>query len=450
MRKKWSDLCYYLHVTETELDVEARQCIDEGKDISSLKEEFDELKRLNLSEEANMVRAEALLDTTMALPVSDSHPYREPSDLQGICAERPVPVSLPEYSLSDEALFDKVYGAWLGRCSGCMLGKPVEGRSRAKIRKYLEAQGRWPLDYYFSLDADPELKKECDMAGDWKHASAEHIDRSTEDDDTNYTVTGLAILKKHGATFTPEDVAGFWLCNIPVFHMCTAERIAYRNLLQLVPPPASAEYRNVYREWIGAQIRGDFFGYVSPAKLEQAADYAWRDACISHVKNGIYGEMWVAAMLAAAYVTDDIETIIRAGLSQIPDNSRLTERIEGIIHLYHIGASYDEVIEGLHTKWNESSVHDWCHTISNAVIVAIALLWGEKDFTRTLGYSVMPGFDTDCNGATVGSILGLVLGAKALPEKWVKPLNDTLETGIAGWHSVKISDLARETIELMA
>jgi ADP-ribosylglycohydrolase len=209
-------------------------------------------------------------------------------------------------------------------------------------------------------------------------------------------------------------------------------------------------HRNVFREWIGAQIRGDFFGYVSPAKLEQAADYAWRDACISHVKNGIYGEMWVAAMLASAYVTDDIETIIRAGLSQIPARSRLTESIEGVIDQYHRKLSYEEVIDDLHSKWNEGFQHDWCHTISNAMIVSIALLWGEKDFTRTLGYAVMPGFDTDCNGATSGSILGLVLGAKALPEKWVKPLNDTLDTGIAGRHRVKISDLARETIELMA
>ena len=39
---------------------------------------------------------------------------------------------------------------------------------------------------------------------------------------------------------------------------------------------------------------------------------AWRDARVSHVKNGIYGSMWVAAMIAEAYVTDDVKRIYKS------------------------------------------------------------------------------------------------------------------------------------------
>ena len=127
-----------------------------------------------------------------------------------------------------------------------------------------------------------------------------------EDDDTNYTLIGLKLLEENGRDFTPEDVGDCWLRNLPIFHVCTAERIAYRNLVMCIEPPKSASYCNGYREWIGAQIRADIYGYVNPAKPREASAMAWRDASISHVKNGIYGEMWVAAMLAAAFTTKDI------------------------------------------------------------------------------------------------------------------------------------------------
>ncbi len=113
------------------------------------------------------------------------------------------------------------------------------------------------------------------------------------------------------------------------------------------------------------------------------------------------------------------------------------------------GCSYDEALAYVRARWDENRGHDWCHTISNAEIVAAALLWGGGDFTKTLGYAVMPGFDTDCNGATVGSVLGLMLGAGRIPEYWVAPLQDTLLTGVAGYHRVSLTQMARETLELI-
>ena len=269
-----------------------------------------------------------------------------------------------------------------------------------------------------------------------------------EDDDTNYTVTGFGIVKRGGRDFTPADVGSYWLQEIPILHTCTAERTSYRSLCMGIPPPASASYRNPFREWIGAQIRADYFGYANPGNPARAAEWAWRDACISHVGNGIYGEMWVAAMLAAAYVEKDMVRIIRAGLAQIPAKSRLREDVEMVLNLYETGIRYEDAVEFVHAQWKEASFHDWCHTNSNAQIVAIGLLYGGDDFGLAIARAVMPGFDTDCNGATVGSIWGVRYGVNALPSLWTRPIKNRLRTGVAGYHDVAIDKLANEMVDV--
>ncbi|MCL2816162.1 MAG: ADP-ribosylglycohydrolase family protein, partial [Oscillospiraceae bacterium] len=236
--------------------------------------------------------------------------------------------------------------------------------------------------------------------------------------------------------------------------VCTAERVAYKNLVNSYLPPESASYCNPYREWIGAQIRADFFGYITPANPELGAEFAYRDAAISHIKNGIYGEMWVAAMLSAAAsfdcdIPDVIEKIINAGLNEIPENCRLAEDIRKVIGWKKENKTYYEAIEAIHTQYNEHFSHHWCHTNSNAMIVAAALLYGELDLEKTIGYAVMGAFDTDCNGATAGSVLGMLLGAKKLPQKWIDPLCDTIISGVDGFGKVKISFLADETMKHM-
>lgn len=437
-------------IKHNDLLIEKKQVAEEGIDISSVHDEFAALEQLeNLDTVELQERANALLDIIQTLPLLAEYPHIEPSGLETIRAERPAPVVLPTEMPNDATILNKVLGAWQGRASGCLLGKPVEGEKSAQMRKYLEAQGRWPLAGYFSNQVPAGMAQETAIHKRFTGVYEEDITCMIEDDDTNYTVTGLAIIEEYGADFQPKDVADFWMGNIPFLHVCTAERVAYRNFTEGIVPPDSARYRNVYREWIGAQIRADFFGYVNPANPARAAEFAWRDASISHVKNGVYGEMWVAAMLAAAYVCDDVITVIRAGLAQIPATCRLTKNIEHIINLYIDGVSYDDAIADVRTRWDEYCQHDWCHTISNAEIVAVALLWGKKDFEKTITMSVIPGFDTDCNGATSGSVLGIILGAAALPAKWIAPMNDTLLTGVSGYYKVSLKEMANKTLELI-
>ena len=88
---------------------------------------------------------------------------------------------------------------------------------------------------------------------------------------------------------------------------------------------------NPYREWIGAQIRGDAFGYVNPGNARRAATTAYQDASLSHRGNGIYGEMWAAALVAEAFVSPDAATALRRSLAHVPPRSRLHEALSGVL-----------------------------------------------------------------------------------------------------------------------
>lgn len=441
----------------TDLHLELLQAEDEGKDVKGFDEKVKQIQDMDPRDSQRELQAAAILDEIAALPIKIDYQYSEPSHLDGIKAERPnsgKKLNFAPSNLTDDGLFDKVYGAWLGRCSGCLLGKPIEGWHRERVTGLLKETENYPINRYVSSAISEELRKKfevidtTDPYGNAQQSWINNVNYMPEDDDTNYTIIGLKILEQYGPGFTPDDVAQIWLANLPILHTFTAERVAYKNLVNMIYPPKSAGFRNIYREWIGAQIRADFFGYITPCNPALGAEMSWRDASISHLKNGIYGEMFVAAMLSAAAAIDDIEEIIEYGLSQIPEKSRLTEAVRKVLKWKKEGLHWKQAIDSVHQTYTEKLSHDWCHTISNAIIVCIALIYGESDFEKSIGIAVMSAFDTDCNGATVGSIIGMVKGAKALPSKWIQPLNDQLRSGVDGFGLVRISDLAKRTLDI--
>jgi len=370
-------------------------------------------------------------------------PYVEPSHLGGIRAARAGRRLQWEVKI-DDLLLDRVYGAWLGRIAGCMLGKPVEGWSRDGIRTYLEALGEYPLSNYvppppdkMPEDVPHQIHGRSTTRGQWDHALA--------DDDTNYTVIGIKIMQDKGVDFSTADVGQAWLRNLPYHCVCTAEKQAYLNLANELPIQEVPMYLNPYREWIGAQIRADFWGYCAPGRPEKAAEFAYRDAALSHVKNGIYGEMICAAMISAALATDNLDEIIEAGLGEIPAHSRLAETVRDCLKWRKEFATWQEAFERMLGTYYGSYSH--VHTNNNLAIVLIALLYGWPDYEKTVCISVMQGMDTDCNGATAGSIIGAALGASKLPDKWIRPLDDRLDTNVQGFMQPRITDLAKLTLK---
>ncbi|MBW2622567.1 MAG: ADP-ribosylglycohydrolase family protein [Deltaproteobacteria bacterium] len=393
------------------------------------------------------------------LPQDSNFDYVQPNGLDAIRGLRPDGPRVLPLELSDDELLDRFHGAWTGRACGCALGKPVEGlgmaghagmNGRQAIKAYLQNRGHWPLDFYFSSrDADDGINlRPC-------RSFRENIAYMEPDDDIHYTLIGLKILEEKGPDFKWHDVARTWNSSLPYYAICTAETQAIMNFNirtprmgseQIYPSPAfTRRYNNPYREWIGAQIRADGWAYACAGQPELAAELAWRDAHWTHTANGIYGEMFMAAIISAAFVESDPRRLVEIGLSEIPERSKLAEAVRRALGWIQDCPDFESFMERLEENYGSLSP---VHTVNNALIVIMALFYGEMDPDRSMCVSVMAALDTDCNGATVGSIIGAARGKRDFGGRLAEPLQDTIKPQVFGFETVTMEELAQRTLEV--
>ncbi|MBO3768717.1 MAG: ADP-ribosylglycohydrolase family protein [Thermoproteota archaeon] len=418
---------------------ELDQLLEEGKNLDY--SEVEELKRkIKYMDEKEI---DGLYEELTGKEYRKNWNYNEPNEKDNI--RKLSNFSKEEYHFTREEVKEKIRGAWFGRIIGNMLGKPVEGWNRENIIEYLKAANSYPLENYIpelaSSNEKFKLSKyiiEKGLRGKIKHA--------LRDDDVDYTVANLELLEDKGFNFSTYDVAEQWINKIPYAMTYTAEREAYRNIIIGLKPPQTAKFWNPFREWIGAQIRADVFGYVLPGKPKKAAELAYRDATLSHTKNGVYGEIFIAATISASFFSENALEAIKIGQSYIPTTSRLYEAIENCLLTWKKESSFEEAYNKLMDKYGKLSP---VHTINNEVIVVLSLLYGDLNFSKTIGLAVTAGLDTDCNGATVGSIVGVLVGERNIESKWKEPLNDTVEVGLSGHRDIRISELSERTLNLV-
>ena len=393
-----------------------------------------------------------------SLGISPDFPFDEPEKLGDIlemsegCTYKKAP--------DGEKLSDFFHAAWLGRIIGCLIGKPIEcspygtGNSAYDgwecIKLWQEGAGdKFPPEDYISGFSTAE--KEYGFTVGCPDSLKENIRFAESDDDIRYLVLGLLVNEKYGGSFTPNDIADMWHCYLTKSMVYTAEFIAMKNSWNCTEsdPEKQIEYcrsnHNPFREWIGAQIRIDHYAYYNAGDPLSAAKNAYADASFSHTKNGVYGAMFFAALISAAFSEKDIGKCIQIALSVIPKKSRLYADIVFAVNeaknagsVEHFYKKLSERFRGLHPV----------HTNNNAAACVGALVLGKGDFVKSVAAAVGAGRDTDCNGATVGSFMGALLGTQGIPDYLSEPLGDTLYSSIPGFHPAKISECAERTYRL--
>ncbi|QDP96003.1 ADP-ribosylglycohydrolase family protein [Microlunatus elymi] len=422
------------------LRAELSQRDESGFETSGVRVQIERLGGLNSLDPAG---ADGLLAELDDLPRSAEWPFVEPEGLDEIRAAGDWPEPVP-FDL-DDGYAEKINRAWTGRIAGNMLGKPVESGDEwtpKAIRTFLEANAAWPLVDYFPAMTDTGAEHP-DYRENWVESTAGRVDGSSRDDDVDYTILNLHVLRRVGPAFSTGDVATAWLTMLPFLQTYTAERATIRNLIKGIAPGGAARHRNPYREWIGAAIRADIFGYCCPGDPGRAAELAYRDAVLSHTANGVYGEMWCAALIAASFTAPSAAAALQTSLQVVPTGSRLSKAIRDTIAWHAEGLTWQQTRDRIEEAFGH---YGWVHTINNAAVLAAGLLYGDGSFDQSIGLTVCGGWDTDSNGGTAGSVAGIL--AQRIDDHWVAPLHDHVRSAVFGYDGTSIGWLADQTVQV--
>ena len=355
----------------------------------------------------------------------------EPDDLESIKKLRPEGPRRLLSHLPDDYL-NRLRGAFYGRMAGCTLGAALEFNPIETMKAWAEYfnEDFPPTDYWTHIK-DPAAPHY--ITGRKLDLTRGHMDAVPPDDDTIYTLLGLLTLEKYGMDFTQEDMAEIWKRYLPLdgengSRGCYwGERIMMTNLLNGQELPEAGLEANPNLQNIAGWTRADSYGYVCPGWPEKAAELAYKDCSVNHRRNGVYGAMFMAAAISAAFAVDDPMEAVRIGLTEIPENCLFAEGIHWALE--HPCSDYREAADKM---WAVYGGMFNGGAITNAIHVVMGLDIGKKDFTRTIGQTIAMSGDNDCTGATAGSIAGAVIGKEAIPSKWTDPFRGRMHIYLKG------------------
>lgn len=289
--------------------------------------------------------------------------------------------------------YDKVKACWIGKNIGGTMGTPFEG-----MRQMNDIQG-------FTTEEGVILPN----------------------DDLDLQLVWLSAVEKLGLNRIDSKVLGEFWSSFVTPHW-NEYGIGKVNMSDGLLPPMSGDAHNSWRHSNGAWIRTELWASLAPACPDIAIKYAYEDASVDHgTGEGTVAAVFVAALESAAFIISDIRKLIDIALSKIPAESRMAKSIVKLLECYDSGMDYREAREVIRLL-NSDLGTGWFEAPSNVSYAVLGLLWGEGDFKKSMIYAINCGDDTDCTGATVGSVLGIIGGTKIIPEDWKSHIGDEIVT----------------------
>ena len=388
---------------------------------------------------------EQVLQTTLeqikSLPVDLRQKMNEPDNLADI---RRLRESGPRrlWRTFDSAVYkNKLEGALLGRMAGCTLGAAVEGWPVDRMKKWAEETGDPfpPVDYW---SQSPTALTDRYKVSKFRDYTRSGINGVPADDDITYTMLGLMLLERYGTGFETENTVKMWTEFLD--WVWVDMELALDNYKRGIPALQMGE-DNPFNQMICADIRCDPFGYVVPGMPEKAAELAYKDSFASHRRNGLYGGMFFAAAISAAFAVEHPIDAIEIGLTEIPADCDLARSIRWALQTGKSITDYRQARDAVDERFKGMVTP---HTLNNACLTVFGLMLGDTDVTKVISNTVAMGMDNDCSAATAGSIVGAVVGKNNIPVHWYEHFNNTIHTYIKDHRYFQIDDVVARYTKL--
>jgi len=265
-------------------------------------------------------------------------------------------------------------------------------------------------------------------------------------DDLDIQLLWLIMLEEQGLDVNSATMADYWMQFVTPYWAEYGN--AKVNMRAGIRPPYSGMRNNYFKHSCGAWIRSEIWACIAPGRPDLAVRFAYEDASIDHGDGeGTYAAIFCAALESAAFVEKDIAKLIDIGLSYIPPDCGTAKAIKCAMDCHKNGLTWldarHKVLEGYRGAVFYNNMHHiskddidrgfasgtpgW-DAPSNIGILIIGLLYGGQDFGQTMCITVNCGEDTDCTGATIGALYGILYGIESIPEKWITPIGRSIKT----------------------
>ncbi|MBR2284842.1 MAG: ADP-ribosylglycohydrolase family protein [Ruminococcus sp.] len=304
-----------------------------------------------------------------------------------------------------QEFIEKFYGGVLGKIIGVIAGIPFECNRTAGEIQHLYPYINSYFECLFQTYTDDDINgfvffsKVFDM-----------VDRP---EDITPEMAAYIILN-----YAAENRGMFWWKD-------STEMKAYRNLAAGISPELSGSYGYIgsSADTVGGQIFYDSAGLILAGQPELAAEAAGKLASVMHKGEGAVGGSFISACISAAFVENDMLSVVRKGLSVIDPHSKYAAMVRDIISFYE-EEQYD---------WRRVLHHIECTYTTDGFAydcgahVVLALLYGKGNFDHTIEICLQSAGDTDCNCGNAGIIAGVFGGCRNINyTRWCERLKDTV------------------------